>query len=157
MMTKPWHERPLWERLYLADDPTYRDVAVLIGHAGISRKDFWHRAAKAPGFSKWKYETAVGHLTGLRPDAEDNDVYQLTGGARAACRLLLGPPPDDPEYRRWWGARLVSVREMQAAGVEPTHAAAPPVPWEDEAPAAPAKAKKGAGAKKPPARAVKRK
>jgi hypothetical protein len=60
--------------------------------------------------------------------------------------IVIGPPPDHPEYVQWWKGRMVSVEQAQAAGQAVLWADAPPVPLpgeEKEEPKKPRKRKKG--------------
>lgn len=125
-MTKPWNEQPLWWKVYLRDDRIHLECGKLIGHLGVSADKFWAEAKKLPNFDKYRFENAVRDLTAYVKREEGR--YELTGPARKVLRVVLGPAPDDPEYRVWWAARMVSVRLEREQGREPTHAAEPPVP-----------------------------
>src|SRR5438093_912971 len=54
--------------------------------------------------------------------------YELTQHARKVLWIIIGPPPDHPEYVKWWTGRLVSVRKAREEGTEPEFAVEPPVP-----------------------------
>jgi hypothetical protein len=107
-MTKPWHEKPLWEKVYLGDR-VYLHAGQIIGHLGCTPTEFFEAAKKLPDSSQYRYENAVRDLTVYQAREASPPRYELTAQARKVLRIILGPAPADPEYRRWWEQRLVSV------------------------------------------------
>jgi hypothetical protein len=116
---KPWHEKPLWQRVYMDDDGAYREAAKLIGYAGTTPTEFYDKAKKLPNYDKYRFENAVRDLTVYKLREPPTLRYELTPNARKICRVLLGCPPDDPDYKKWWTLRLISNPD-----------AVPPVPLE---------------------------
>lgn len=114
-MSKPWDQKPLWQLIYMSDDSEYRDAARLIGYGGVEAGDFWRQAATLPGFRKHRFEAALDRLCPHGCRTKDATRYEMTDAAKGCCRVLLGPPPGDPELQRWREARAVSLREMGQA------------------------------------------
>jgi hypothetical protein len=136
-MARAWHEKPLWEKVYLSDrGPVYQNAGKIIGHLGCSAVEFFDRAKKLPGYDKLWYENAARDLTVY--EKREKGQYELHAAAKRVLRVLLGPAPDDPEYATWWRLRLVSVEQMKRDGLPVLWAEAPPVPLPDEKPKAPA-------------------
>jgi hypothetical protein len=153
-MSKPWHEKPLWERVYLANDRIYLHAGKIIGHLGIDPFGFYDAAKKLADYDKLRYENAVRDLTVYARREASPPRYELHAQAKKVLKIIIGPAPDDPEYRRWWVDRLVSVCKAREQGTEPEFAAEPPVPPEpaspvQEAGSRPRKPARKAAAKKP--------
>jgi hypothetical protein len=127
---KPWQEQPLWWKLYMREDGVYAAAARIIGYLGCSPFEFYDAAKLLPNYDKYKFENAVRDLTVYTMREGPNPRYELHKTARKACRVIFGCPPEDPDYKRWWESRLISVRMMREAGEAVTHAAEPPVPFD---------------------------
>lgn len=133
-MAKPWDRKPLWELLYMSDDKVYLRAAVIIGHLGIAPFDFFDRVKKLPGYSQYRYENAVRDMTVHAKLEGSPPWYELTGEAKKAARILIGPAPDAPDYVSWWVGRMISVRQMREQGQTVEWATEPPVPLPGEKP-----------------------
>jgi len=130
-MSKPWSEQPLWWKVYCSDDRyVYLNAGKIIGHLGCSPFDFFDAAKKLPDYNQHRYECAVCDLTLYGPREASPPRYELTVTARELLRVILGPTPDDPEYRRWWELRLISVKLAREKGTPILWAEEPPVPLE---------------------------
>jgi hypothetical protein len=126
-MARAWHEKPLWEKVYLSDRGTvYQNAGKIIGHLGVGAVEFFDRAKKLPGYDKLRYENAVRDLTVYQK--REQGTYELHATAKKVLRVILGPAPDDPEYSAWWRLRLISVKQTRDEGQEVLWAAEPPVP-----------------------------
>jgi len=125
-MSKPWYEKPLWEKLYQSEDRVYLHAAVIIGHLGCSPFAFYDAAKKLPNYDE--YKRAMEDMTIYSLRESPNPRCELRADAKKAARILIGPPPGDPEYAVWWKARLISVQQMKAEGKPVEWAAEPPVP-----------------------------
>jgi hypothetical protein len=133
--TKPWSEKPLWERVWLGPfSKVYLTAGKIIGHLGCSPADFLAAAKELPGYEQFRYENVARDLT-VWEKREQQGRYELHATAKKVLRVLLGPAPDDPEYVKWWRGRLVSVEQMRRDGQAVDWAEAPPVPLPDENPA----------------------
>jgi hypothetical protein len=140
-MTKPWSERPLWEKCWLGPHhKVYLHAGRIIGYAGCGGFAFYDAAKLLPNYDKLRYENAVRDLTVYAP--RERGDYELTAHAKKVLRVILGPAPDDPEYVTWWRGRMISVRMMRDEGTEPEFAAEPPVPLPEEPAAEPPQPKK---------------
>ena len=120
-----FREKPLVEKVY--DGPwsrVYVNAGRIIGHLGCSAFAFYDAAKLLPGYDKYRYECAVRDLTDYAK--RERGEYELHAAARKVLRVIIGPPPGDPEYRRWWESRLVSVRQMKERGETVEWAEAPP-------------------------------
>ncbi len=121
-------EKPLWERVYLGSwGPAYVNAGKIIGHLGCSALVFYDAAKLLPGYDKHRYECAVRALTVYAK--RERGEYELDATAKKVLRVIIGPPPGDPEYRRWWESRLVSVRQMKEWGQAVEWAEAPRCRW----------------------------
>lgn len=129
-LSKPWSERPLWQRVFLSEDRVYLEAAKIVGLLGCGISEFWDRAKKIPNYDKYRVENAVNALTDFKLRQPPILKLELTPHARKVCRVFLGPEPKSPEYAAWWSARLVSVALHRERGWPVTHAEAPPVPLE---------------------------
>ncbi len=126
-MAKPWHEKELWEKVYLGrHSKTYLAAGRIVGHLGCGAFQFWDAAKLEPGYDKHRFENALRDLTDWQK--RERGQYELTPRARKVLRIILGPSPDDPEYRRWWELRRVSVKQMTEQGQPVEWAKEPPVP-----------------------------
>lgn len=124
---KPWHEKPLWEKVFLSPHGiVYVHAGRIIGHLGCSGFAFYDQAKLLPNYDKLRYENAVRDLT-VYVNRERGE-YVLHQNAKKVLRIIIGPEPTDPEYAAWWRARLVSVEHMKEAGRPVEWAAEPPVP-----------------------------
>jgi hypothetical protein len=146
-MTKPWHEKPLWQKVFLAGDRIYLHAGRIIGHLGCSPFAFYDAAKQPPDYVQYRYENAVRDLTVYALREGSNPRYELTAAAKKVLRIILGPAPDDSEYASRWQSRLISVKQMRDEGKEPESAAEPPVPIEPAV--EPAKEEQPAAAPKP--------
>jgi hypothetical protein len=145
-MAKPWDEKPLWWKCYMdTHSKVYLHAGRIIGHLGCSGFAFYDAAKLLPFYDKLRFEKAVRDLTVY--EKRERGEYELHAHAKKVLWIIIGPPPDHPEYVKWWTGRLVSVRAMRAEGTEPEFAAEPPVPLSDEKPAEP-QTKKPAKARK---------
>ncbi len=133
-MSKPWHERPLWWKVFMEDDKAYIHAARIIGHLGCSPFEFWDAAKAAPGYKEPAFRRAMEDLTAYVKREASPPRYELHSAARKVARIILGPAPDDPEYADWWRRRLVSVRLMREQGQPVEWAEEPPVPLPDDEP-----------------------
>lgn len=132
-MSKPWSEMPLWQKVWLGPrGPIYRHVGILIGHLGCTPTEFLEAAQKQPDYHKLFYENAVFGLTVYAAREAKPPRYELHANAKKTLWILIGPPPDHPEYVHWWTGRLVSVRLARQEGKEPEYATEPPVPLPEE-------------------------
>lgn len=132
-MAKPWHDKPLWERVWLGThSKVYLHTGRIIGHTGCSGFAFYDRAKLLPFYDKLRFENAVRDLCVY--EKRERGEYELTATSRKILRVILGPAPSDPEYVSWWRGRMVSVRMTRAEGTEPEFAAEPPVPLPDDKP-----------------------
>jgi hypothetical protein len=104
----------------------YLNAGKIINHLGCRATEFYDEAKLLPGYDKLRYENAVRDLTVY--SKREQGQYELHPSARKILRIIIGPAPDDPEYRAWWEARFVSVRQMKKAGQPVEWAEAPPVP-----------------------------
>lgn len=125
-MSKPWHEKPLWWKVFMAADEVYLHAGKIIGHLGCSPFEFFDAAKLLPDYNQHRYENAVRDLTVYAKREASPPRYELTDHAKKVLWIIIGPPPDHPEYREWWERRLISVRQMHAEGI--------PVPWAEEPP-----------------------
>src|SRR5258708_836874 len=108
-------ERPLWWKVYVGrGGRIYINAGKIIGHLGCGAFEFWDQAKLRPGYDKYRYENALRDLTVY--SKREQGQYELTPTAKKVLRPTIGPAPDDPDYRRWWEARLVSVRQMKEQG-----------------------------------------
>lgn len=140
-MSKPWHEKPLWERVWLGPhSKAYLHAGRIIGHRTVNAFAFYDEAKKLPFYDKLRFENAVRELTVWEP--RERGEYVLHAQAKRVLRIIIGPAPDDPEYVAWWRGRLVSVRLARSEGTEPEFAVEPPVPLPEEKPAEPPPAPK---------------
>jgi hypothetical protein len=148
-------ETPLWEKVYLGRwSKVYLNAGKVIGHLGCSAFAFFDAAKLLPDYDKLRYENAVRDLAVW--EKRERGEYELHKTAKKVLRTILGPAPDDPEYRRWWELRLISVRQMREAGQEVEWAEALPALLEpQDAPEAPEK--KPARPKKPAAKKARKK
>lgn len=125
----PVHDKALWEKVYLGRwSRTYINAGKIIGHLGCGAFAFWDAAKLLPDYDKYRYENAVRDLTVW--SKREQGQYELTLTAKKVLRIIIGPAPDDPEYRKWWEGRLISVRDMKERGLLVEWAEAPPVPLE---------------------------
>lgn len=126
-MSKPWIEKPLWEKCYLSPHGSvYLNAGSIIHHAGTTGFAFYDKAKLLPDWNKLLYENAVRDLTVFAP--RERGEYVLHATAKKVLRIVLGPAPDAPDYRSWWEARLVSVEMLRKEGKTVLWAAEPPVP-----------------------------
>lgn len=116
---KPWHEKPLHDKIYLESDGVYMDAIRIIGYAGTTPIAFYDAAKKLKNYEQYRYERAVADLTVYARRQPPILRLELTPKARKLARVILGAPPEDPLYREWWTARLLSNPDAQ-----------PPVPLE---------------------------
>jgi hypothetical protein len=144
-MPKPWQEKPLSERVWLGPfTKAYLAVGHLVGHLGCGGFSFWDRAKLLPIYDKMRFENCLRDLTVY--EKRERGEYELTAHAKKQLWIIIGPPPDHPEYVKWWRGRMISVRQMRDEGTDPEFAAGPPVPLPDdpEPPAEPKKLTRGA-------------
>lgn len=128
-MAKPWDEKPLWWKCYMGThSKVYLHAGRIIGHLGCGGFAFYDAAKLLPFYDKLRFENAVRDLTVYAK--REQGQYELHAQARKVLWIIIGPPPDHPEYVKWWTGRLVSVRKMREEGTEPEFAAEPPVPLE---------------------------
>src|SRR5262245_47670017 len=122
-------DRPLWEKVYISPwGKAYINAGRIIGHLGCSAFAFYDAAKLQPGYDKHQYETAVRDLTVWAK--REQGPYELHPTARKVLRIIIGPAPEEPEYRRWWELRLISVRQMKEHRQPVEWAEEPPVPLE---------------------------
>jgi len=126
-------------------DLTFFNAGKIIGHLGCNPFDFFDAAKRLPDYNQYRYENAVRDLTVYARRETSPPRYELTDHARKVLRIIIGPAPDDPEYRRWWEGRLVSVR---LAGEQEQ-----PVEWAEEPPVPLEPAKEDPPAEPPPKKA----
>lgn len=144
------HDKPLWERVWLGRwSKAYLNAGKVIGHMGINATAFFDAVKKLPEYEQYKYESVVRDLCIW--EKRERGEYELTTHAKKVLRVILGPAPDDPSYRRWWELRLISVRDMKERGLPVEWAESPPVPLEPVAEEEP-KVEKPAPSKKPAAK-----
>ena len=140
-MSKPWDQPPLWWRCYMSPHHrVYLHTGRIIGHRAVSGFAFYDEAKKLPFYDKLRFENAVRELTVYEP--RERGEYVLHAQAKKVLWIIIGPPPDHPEYVKWWTGRMVSVRLARSEGTEPEFATEPPVPLPDEKPAEPTPAPK---------------
>src|SRR4051812_4963937 len=126
-MSKPWSEKPLWERVWLGPfSRVYLNVGKLVGHLGSGGFAFWDAAKLLPGYDKLRYDNALRDLTIY--EKRERGEYELHASAKKILRVILGPAPDDPEYVSWWRGRLISVEQMRRDGEAGEWGGAPPLP-----------------------------
>jgi hypothetical protein len=130
MPTKPWHEKPLWEKVYMSGNRIYIHAGLIIGHLGVSPIEFFDKAKLLTDYDQLKYENAVLDMTIYSRREAPHLRYELHDQAKKTLWIILGPPPQHPDYRSWWEARLISVRLEAEAGRPLTFATEPPVPLE---------------------------
>jgi hypothetical protein len=99
------------------NDAVLQEAARIIGYGGVNGFAFYDAAKKRPCYDKYRFENAVRDLTVF--SKREQGRYELTPNARTVCRVLLGCPPEDPDYAAWWTLRLISNPD-----------AVPPVPLE---------------------------
>jgi hypothetical protein len=132
-MSKPWSERPLWEKVWIGPhSKVYLHAGKIIGHLGCSGFEFYDAAKLLPNYDKLKYENAVRDLTVYAK--REQGQYELHANAKKILRIIIGPAPDDPEYAAWWRCRLISVRQMREQGQLVEWAEEPPVPLPEQKP-----------------------
>jgi hypothetical protein len=92
---------PLWSRLNT--NPELRKMAWAVGHYSIPQAEFdaLMKTLKAEFGDKRAVE-AMMELTSL--DAEKKWVT-MRPSVLKACRIAMGPPPDDPDYLLFWSDR----------------------------------------------------
>lgn len=105
-MSKPWHDRPLHERLYDGRSHALRTAARILGYAGRRPIEFHDIARSLPGYDRIDYERAVRDLTDWRKREAPTPRYELSDEARKAVRLLLGPRPEDPAFADYWSREI---------------------------------------------------
>jgi hypothetical protein len=105
---KPWQERSLHDKIYLSDDRVYLEAVRLIGYQGTTPMAFYDAAKKLKNWSQYKFESAVRDLTDFKKREPPILRLELTPKARKLARVILGCPPEDPEFELWWTARLLS-------------------------------------------------
>ena len=105
---------------------------MIIGPRGCGAFEFYDEAKKVPEYDKLKFENAVRDLTIYGP--REQGRYELTPHAKKVLWIIVGPPPEHPEYASWWRGRMVSVRLMREENKEPEFAYEPPMPIPDEKP-----------------------
>jgi hypothetical protein len=120
-------ETPLWKKVYMGRWSTvYVNAGKIIGHLGCGAFAFYDAAKLLPEYDKYSYENAVRDLCVYAK--REQGQFELHATARKVLKVVLGPPPDSPEYAKWWEARLVSVRQMNEHGQPVEWAKEPPVP-----------------------------
>ena len=123
----------------------YVNAGKIIGYLGRNAMAFYDEAKKMPDYDKYKYETAVRDLCVYTK--REQGQYELTSVAKKVLKVVLGPAPDAPDYRRYWESRFISLKDMKERGLTPMAAEVPPVPLDP--PEIPEKkAKKAPAAKK---------
>jgi hypothetical protein len=130
MPTRPWHEKPLWEKVFMSGDKVYMHAGHIIGHLGVSPLEFFDRAKLLSLFDQRKFENAVRDLTVYSVRESPNPRYELHPQAKKTLRIIIGPEPTDLEYASWWRGRLISVQLEREAGREVLWGHTPPVPLE---------------------------
>lgn len=126
-MAKPWEDKPLWWKCYVGQhQKVYIMAGKIIGHLGIGGFAFYDAAKLLPCYDKLRFENAVRDLCVY--SKREQGQYELTPQAKKVLRIIIGPAPDDPEYRRWWELRMISVRQMKEQGQPVEWAESPPVP-----------------------------
>jgi hypothetical protein len=134
-MSKPWHEKPLWEKVFMSGDRVYLHAGKIIGHLGIDPFGYYDAAKLLPDYDKLRYENAVRDLTVYTSREASPPRYELHASAKKVLWIIIGPPPDHPEYVKWWRGRLISVELAKQEGQPVEWADVPPVPLRDEKPA----------------------
>ncbi len=130
MATKPWQERPLWEKVFIGShSKTYITVGKIVGHPGCGAFAFWDAAKLMPGYDKVRFENALRDLTVYAK--REQGQYELHHSAKKVLRVIIGPAPDAADYASWWRARMVSVRKMREEGQPVEWADCPPVALEE--------------------------
>lgn len=139
-MAKPSDEKRLWWKCYMdTHSKVYLHAGRLIGHLGCGGFAFYDAAKLLPFYDKLRFENAVRDLTVYTK--REQGRYELHAQARNVLWVIIGPPPEHPEYVKWWTGRMISVRLARSEGTEPEFAVEPPVPLPDEKPAEPASKK----------------
>jgi hypothetical protein len=80
------------DKLYT--NPVYTAAARIIGYHGCSPFEFWDAAKRLPCYDQSRFQTAMLDLTRADRREASPPRYELTGPARDACWMLLGPPPE---------------------------------------------------------------
>jgi hypothetical protein len=91
--------QPIWMRLYT--DPALYKTARVVGYGGVPRSRL--EAAIAPlvaQFGSQRVESALRLLTTFR--LRSAPMVQLRKRVRPLCFQLLGPAPEDPEFRTFY-------------------------------------------------------
>ena len=130
-------------------DRVYLHAARIVGYGGCSPIAYFDAAKKLPNYDKRKFERAMEELTSWKARQPPTLRLELTAQARKIVRPILGPPPEDPEYRVWWRRRHVSVLAMREEGRKVEWAEEPPVPLAEPKKAPPKKPASKAAPKKP--------
>src|SRR5690242_17461046 len=63
IMSKPWHEKPLWWKVFVDANEVYLHAGKIIGHLGCSPFEFFDAAKLLPDYNQHRYEHAVRDLT----------------------------------------------------------------------------------------------
>lgn len=114
-MATRWRDYPLATRLYL--DRHLWELARFVGYCGKTPEEFaafLERHEAEHGRPK-SLEASLDLTT---TDKESKRVV-LWPHARRACRVLLGPPPGDPEYDDYWRKRGGNPLEEGRPAEEP--------------------------------------
>ena len=89
-------------RIYgLVGDGAHAAVARLVGYGGIEEAELDRvLVALAKGGKDLAYAGAMAELTERK-----DGIVTLNADSRRRCRVLLGPPPEDPYFAKWWELR----------------------------------------------------
>jgi hypothetical protein len=91
-------DKPLGVRLY--QDRWLHELARFISYGGRTHESV--RQFMVGHREKHSEEKALWALQELTKTDEATGLTVLRPEARKACRVLLGPPPDSPEYADYW-------------------------------------------------------
>ena len=141
-------QKELWQKVHRDADRVDLHAARIVGYGGCSPIAYYDAARKLPNYDHRKYERAVEELTSYGQRIVPVPRLVFTRQARKIVRPILGPPPEDPEYRVWWRRRHVSVLAMREDGQEVLWADEPPAPLQTKK--EPEKPKKKPTGKAPP-------
>lgn len=94
-------KEPLSARLYWR--PHYYELARYVSYGGKRDEDVREKLAEMRSrFGDEKVAAAAAELTAC----DEATRLVLSPAARAACRQLLGPAPEDPDYADYYRANL---------------------------------------------------
>ena len=99
-------KRELWRLIYMGQDRVYLHAARIIGYAGCSGFEFYDAAKLLPNYDQRKFERAMEDLTSWKARQPPTLRYEFTAEARKVVKVLLGPPPESPEFSEYWSREV---------------------------------------------------